>query len=229
MMFYVLFTAALFLKRGVGLTLSIAALLLLCALKISGVFATGGALPAVALNFWGDPIILAFVIGMVAAVAWKRGLRLGRKGVAATLAAFVAVAALTRLNSGMFDALPESDLLPRLARDGAALLLFAAGVFGPQVNVSRRFWAALVFIGDASYSLYLVHPFALRPFDKIWASVVGGHVPVAVFTALCLPVALAVGLAFYWLFERPMVLWFHRRRITRSATNSVMIPSASAT
>ena len=225
MMFYIIFTAALFWKRATGMMMTLAFLLLLTVLKLTGLFATGGSFASVPLNFWGDPIILNFIIGMVAAVGYQKGLRLRWPVAFATLAlGLVACVAMRVTLEDYMNGLLEDGLQNRLLGMGPALLLFITGTFGPQVDVSRRFWRYAVLMGDASYSIYLLHPFALRPIGKIWTLVVGAHLPPMMFALVGLPAAVAVSFAFYAFAERPFVTFFHRRRKTQ-----MMMSASSAT
>ena len=224
MMFYVVFTFALFWKRATGMMLSIAVLLFLSTLKMSDIFVAGGSLASVPLNFWGDPIILNFIIGMLAAGVYQNGLRIKSPLTLGLLA--LAVVACLGQRFGLEDysmTLREDSLQNRLLSMLPALFLFIAATFGPQVDVSQKFWRYAVLLGDASYSIYLLHPFALRPISKIWA-VVGTQLPPITFALVGLPVALAVSFAFYAFAERPFVGFFHRRRKTQ-----IMITANSAT
>ena len=225
MMFYIVFTFALFWKRTTGLIISLALLLLLTSMKMAGLFAAGASLASVPLNFWGDPIILNFIIGMLAAVVYEKGLRL-RGPLALGIFALAVIACIgMRLGlEGYMYGLLEDGLQNRLLGMGPAMLLFIAGTFGPQVDVSQKLWRYAVLLGDASYSIYLLHPFALRPMSKIWALVVNTHLPPMMFALIGLPVALAVSFAFYAFAERPFVVFFHRRRKAQ-----MMITPKSAT
>ena len=225
MMFYFVFTAALFWKRTAGMIFSIALLLLLTALKLSGIFTIGGNFASVPFNFWGDPIILNFIIGMLAAVVYQNGFRL-QGGVTI---GFLALAVLACLGQRLYledysMTLSEDGLLNRSLGMGPALFLFIAGTFGPQIDLSKTFWRYAVLLGDASYSIYLLHPFALRPMGKIWAVVVGAYAPPMMFSLIGLPVALALSYGFYLCVERPCVEFFHRRR-----KSQLMLAPKSAT
>jgi exopolysaccharide production protein ExoZ len=68
-------------------------------------------------------------------------------------------------------------------------------------------------LGDASYSLYLIHPFALRPFRAIWSKFVGDALPVWTFSVACVIIAFAVGLGCYFVAERPFSRFFARKRV----------------
>ncbi len=223
MMFYIVFTGALFWRRMTGLLIALATLLLLVALRLSGLFALDGSLASVPLNFWGDPIILNFIIGMLAAVAYQQGLRLSRP-LAFGLPA-VALLACVWVRFGLQEyvaSISEDGLANRLLGMGPALLLFSAATFGPQFDVTQKFWRYAVLMGDASYSIYLLHPFALRPISKMWSVLVGAHLPPILFSLVGLPVALALSFGFFAFAERPFVDFFHRRRKAQSISHKSM-------
>jgi peptidoglycan/LPS O-acetylase OafA/YrhL len=72
--------------------------------------------------------------------------------------------------------------------------------------------AALGFIGDASYSIYLLHihvqNYALRALMKV--GVTAAEHPLTVFWLVMAITVLASGLAYQWL-ERPLLAWLRRR------------------
>jgi exopolysaccharide production protein ExoZ len=208
MMFYVIFTLALLFSRRTGLILAIGFLAGFTALQTTGIFASGGALPSTPLNFWSDPIIINFIMGMVVAVFYKRGYRIGLL----TSLFFITVCVLLSIIAYQWDATiltyPETHIVSRMADAVPPLFLFLACSLGPQVDAHKLIWRLGLLIGDASYSLYLIHPFALRAFGKIWIKFIGTHLPVWSFTLLCPILALAVGLACYYLAERPLLKLF---------------------
>jgi len=66
-----------------------------------------------------------------------------------------------------------------------------------------RIWAILVLLGDASYSLYLIHPYTLQLPLKL----LGKHLSLPVVTGILLVVTLCtIGISVVLLkfFERPM-------------------------
>jgi peptidoglycan/LPS O-acetylase OafA/YrhL len=71
------------------------------------------------------------------------------------------------------------------------------------------------FLGDASYSIYLAHPFGLRlwhlPFERLvgTASVAG----IALYVASAVVVGLFVGIATYLLVEKPILSALKRPRL----------------
>lgn len=80
-------------------------------------------------------------------------------------------------------------------------------------------------LGDASYSIYLVHTFtlpALAGWFLLWPKWWGAHWPGEIVVAVvCLVVfSAAVGDGVYRLLERPMMLWFQGRRRSALPSNS---------
>jgi peptidoglycan/LPS O-acetylase OafA/YrhL len=206
------FTLALLFRRRLGLALAIGILAAICGLQVSGLFGAGGTLASIQLNFWADPIILNFIFGMLIGSVYMLGQRVDRLASLALLAAS-ALAVGSYLN--MYDAingLVENSLLSRAISAAPVLILFIAGALGPQVDMQKLHWRALLLLGDASYSLYLIHPFALRGLRGLWVKLIGEHLPVWSFMATGLMLALAVGLCTYFLFERPMTHFFSRKK-----------------
>ncbi len=219
MMFYTVFTLALFFDRKRGMLLALAVLGGATLLQISGIFAPGGLLSSTPLNFWSDPIILNFILGMLVAVIYKRDFRVNLTG--ARLLIGISAVALLIINNihGTLDAIPENHIINRGVLTLAVAFMFIAGALGPQVDVTKPFWRVGLLIGDASYSLYLVHPFFLRPISKIWGKVIGDHLPIWTFSIVAIILAVAVGLAVYMFVERPLTNYF-ARRTKRPVSNS---------
>jgi exopolysaccharide production protein ExoZ len=212
MFFYAVFALALLFKRRLGLVLAIGILAAICGLQVSGLFSAGGIFASVQLNFWADPIILNFTFGMLIGAIFMLGQRVDRLTSLALLAAST-LAVGSYLN--IYDAingLVENSLSSRIINAFPVLILFIAGALGPQVDMRKIHWRALLLLGDASYSLYLIHPFALRGFRGLWVKLIGAHLPVWSSMATGLTLALAAGRGTYFLFERPMTRFFSRTK-----------------
>ena len=156
--FYVLFALGLGFGRRGAVAWLVAVLALLVAV---GAGVPGLPLP---LRFWADPIVLEFAAGAGLALAYGDGfrpsavLRLG-------FAVFGAFGLLlsARILAGHDGA--DGFLRPLLVGVPAGLLAAAALGPGRDAGQAARLPAplrGLVVLGDASYALYLVHPFALR-------------------------------------------------------------------
>ncbi|GEO99236.1 acyltransferase family protein [Methylobacterium haplocladii] len=153
------------------------------------------------LAFWTSPIILEFAFGAALGLARAEGFRIGLP-----VRAMLCAGGLTLL---MLVPEPSLALHPFVYGIPSALLVAAAalghdpassGDDSPSLSV--RAAAAL---GDASYALYLVHPFVLRGTRE--ALVRSGLGPVlGAWPSLGLMIGLAVlvSLAVYRLVERPL-------------------------
>lgn len=191
MMFYVLFAVALLApaRRAIfGLTATMAAL------ALYGVVAAPSDLR---VAFWTSPIILEFLLGVYVALAYNRGVRIGARAAAMLLG-------LGLTGYLVSDVLVTQHALLRLACAGLpAAGMVLALTCGPAVRTGRL-TALGVALGDASYSLYLSHPFLLRPLRVIWAKLVGPHLSPGWFVAACLIASALAALGVYRWVERPL-------------------------
>lgn len=180
------------------------------------IVAAGFALPteATVLRFWSQPIILEFGLGVLAGWAWLRNLRLG--GPAAALMAIGTLACVLIDPLGLAVKVAgqstQNDIVRVLGWGlPAALLLLAAVLFERSGRVDLRPLSPIAFLGDCSYSLYLIHPFALIFIGTAWNRL---HLERS-FGWELLGIALiagAIGLAIvsYRYVERPVTKWLQR-------------------
>lgn len=197
MLFYVIFAAALLFPRRVGLPMMFGSLGLLVAARMDGL------LPGVALNFWGDPIVLGFLFGATVGILYVKGVRLSR-GLALTL---LAIGFALLLQPGQLGG-AEDDLLRRLATAIPSVIVLAGFALGPQVDVRRRFWQPALLIGNSSYSLYLVQEFMLRLLFLFWLKAAFNAVlPLWTFIPIGIAVSLGACLTSYRYFEVPVTRW----------------------
>jgi peptidoglycan/LPS O-acetylase OafA/YrhL len=140
-------------------------------------------------DFYRDPILYEFLLGIAAAHLWRSGALRGRPWVFAGLAVF-AIVCLTR------PPLPWG--LIRLVDYGLPAFLLVCAFLGLERTFERaRF---LVHLGNHSYSVYLIHPTILYAGMYLHRTH-GWRVPmisVACFTAIAL-----IGALSYRLVERP--------------------------
>lgn len=187
MFFYLVFAAALLLPRASRLP-AIAGLFGL--LVIVGLFVDDG--NAVLLTFT-RPIILEFVAGMMIGVFWLKGSipppAMGFGLVAAALCgfAYVQVAGLP------FDAFVCGPLATALV----------VGMLAIERGRRLGHSALLVLLGDASYSIYLWHTFAISVVAKIGASL--GTPPAGIFAAAVLA-GISSGMLGYYVLEKRVLL-----------------------
>lgn len=219
MLFYALLALVVTLPRGRAL----AAMAVLLGLGV----AMGTVLPGPsALWFWTRPIILDFALGMLMGAFFARGIILPR-GVRILLA--VGGAALLLADPAhIFDGpigMTVANAWPRVLLAGMPVaVVLAAAVLGPEPRPPRL---ALPFtrIGDASYSLYLFHPFALIATEKL-----GQKLPFVresagwPLVAATVAVAILVALAAHRWIERPMTAAL-ARRFVRPAPKGAFAPA----
>ena len=120
--------------------------------------------PPGAVAFWLDPIILEFVAGAVVGACYFAGARVP-KFVALAMMAVGSIALIATL-----PIIPEGPIGPmRVVIWGApAALMIAAAALGRWRQPPGPMSRAGAMVGDASYALYLLHPFVLRACRLVW-------------------------------------------------------------
>lgn len=213
MFFYVIFALCLMapLRRGV---------IWLCGFfAVISVVGAVFTLPGVALPFWTNSITLEFIFGVLIGLACssKRSLP---ASVALPLAGLGVALAIAM---GPWWGLNQS--LPRLISGGVpAALLVAAAALGPNLSATRLV-TVLVALGDASYSLYLTHPFVIRPLRNVWIALHGGALPLELYIPVCIVVAAAAAVVIHRLLERPLTGRLQRWSVGPTKSRDYMRPT----
>lgn len=179
---------------------------LACTALIGLLFVLGTQAPAdSALSFYGRGILLDFVLGLLIAQAVQRRALAG-PALSAALASAGAVLAWLLQDTG-YDSFFIS---------GLPSALLAYGVLGLEQPLARSFAArAFTVLGDASYALYLTHPFVIAALVRLLARLHGGPVATGlVLVAACL----AVSVLAYQRIERPMLKSLQQRLLRRPLT-----------
>jgi peptidoglycan/LPS O-acetylase OafA/YrhL len=200
MFFYVVFATAVVFRQRIAV---FSAASFLVAFVVVGRLV---ALPP-ALRYLSDPIVLEFVFGMAIAVAYRDGLVIPK-----------AIAyALIALGIGVFGSTAILDLSQhsRVLVWGLPLACVMAGfVFAIEPETPNRLWRGLSFLGDSSYSLYLVHGHAmLIPF--LLGIRFAKDYPLT-YTVMLMAVAIAAAVACYLIFERPVTQALRRLAVKPS-------------
>lgn len=193
MFFYAVFTPFVMLRRGAAVAGTCAAMGLLVALGQAGAFS------GVVLTMWSDPIVLEFAAGLLLAQLPGRVLLPG----AARMALVAGAIALLHLAPAEWPHVLAAGL--------PALALMVAATLGqtreaPTGGVER----ALVHLGDASYALYLVHPFVMRAAGLVWAHLGRAGGPEA-YLIVSLAVAQVLAMLLHTRFERPLIARLRQR------------------
>ena len=210
MFFYALFAIAIAFPRRLGVPALVAALILLVLL--------GKALAPLPqpLAFWSDPIILEFAFGVALGWVSAKGGWINRPARLGLAIVGLALFALDLAQPRELLALPR----PLAYGLPAAFLVAAAALASPERRSSENLlirWG--VNLGDASYALYLLHPFIIRALrELVTRTGIAALIGPWTFVMLSIPCAAAAAICVNRVFERP---------ITR-ATRHLLGPSAAS-
>ncbi|WP_322965164.1 acyltransferase family protein [Sphingomonas fuzhouensis] len=206
MFFYALFALVVALPRRAAL---VALAGLLVALVGIGTVVPGPS----ALWFWTRPIILDFGLGLAVGAVMGRGMTLppiGRIVLAGGGAAMLLADPFHIFDGGA--GVTVANDWPRVLCAGLPIaMLLAAAVLGPEPGMPRILLPAAL-VGDASYSLYLVHPFALILTEKLAQKLPAiGAAAGGALAGFMVVVALVLAFAVHRWIERPMTAHLARR------------------
>lgn len=195
--FYILFSFALLLPARVGV-IALGGVLM-------GLSLLHTAVPSamVQIHFWTNPIILEFLFGILLAAGFVSGWRMTHN-----MAIVGLTAGFAGLVFGNILALQLVDWRFALHGIPAALIVMSAVCLTLEpANAGSK---TLVRLGDASYALYLSHPFSVN----IVALIVGklGVGFGWLFLPIGLVAALVVSVIVFLIIERPLLGWLKHRR-----------------
>jgi peptidoglycan/LPS O-acetylase OafA/YrhL len=192
MLFYVLFAFGLCLPRRAGLPTVVT---LVMALALVGAWHRPEEAP---FAFWCHPVVLEFLFGILLARVRARGLRWSPGlGASVALAGFVLLYVLGPRGAAEPLA-PQRVLWMGLP----ALAICAAAVLVPERAVHSAWQRALAAGGDASYALYLSHPFVLGALGVVWP--LWGPRQAGLYILMAYLACVTAALAFHRAIERPM-------------------------
>ena len=196
MFFYVLFAGAILLSR----TRAVIVLTVLFA-----ILTTVGLIVPLPQPFasWCDPLMLEFSFGMLVALAYRAGFRIPWPVSAALLLAAAAALAASALWGPHVPWRVLEWGLPATAIVAAFTLARAK----PKPGVIAR---AVAFLGDASFSLYLIHPLVLPIPRRILSRFFVIPQSPWLLAALLLVAAVIAAIIVYLLFERPLTRLLRR-------------------
>lgn len=201
MFFYVLLACAIALpRRRAVLALTVS----LSVLAIAGAFVRTGNEP---WAFWTHPIIIEFGAGAILGSLYIDDVRLP-KGVAWALigvAVFVFVMAPLPAAGTIYD-----SYRPLFWGIPAVLVLASATLCGP-VALHGTITHTAVLLGDASYSIYLLHPMVIRALRIFWEKMaLSSTLPGWMFVLTVVIATIVISLVAYRWFERPLTNWLQK-------------------
>lgn len=195
MQFYALFALALLAPRRIAVASVTVALV---AMVVAGQQLSP---KSTVLAFWTSPVILQFVYGMLIGLAYREGLRVPKP---------LAVALVVGGCVLMFGMRAYSAEVPILVTTLAVILIMSGATFG-DFALEGPVWRLFALIGDASYSIYLLHSAPIRA-----ALAVSQRVSLDFASAPWLYVAgsllgaIVLGMVAYYACERPVTRYLRR-------------------
>ena len=147
----------------------------------------------------GNYIAIEFLFGMVIALMYKNVQVLPRNGVALMLLGlfFLSLSAFSLIK----EAVTERILIWGIP---SAILVFGA------LKAKQYDSKLLNFLGDASYSIYLVQVFTIPAFYKVWARV-GLSIQTDLLALICVAATAAFGCLIYVFLEKPLTKALRRK------------------
>jgi exopolysaccharide production protein ExoZ len=195
MFFYACFCGAVLFTRRTGvLVISIALVILVAMNQVAS-------LPN-PFGYWADPIILEFVLGMLIALLYQAGYRVPRRWAGG----IVAIGALALVASDHWQHVSRLIVL-----GVPAAFIVAALVMADHRASEGPVWRMASFLGDASYSLYLVHPLAITLPRRFFPGLLDpAHWP-WLYAGMLMVVAVSAAIVVHLLFERPTTRFLQRQ------------------
>ncbi len=189
MFFYLLFTVALLVRVRPIVFMSI----ILIPLSVLSIYRTSN-WPA-AVSFYANPIILNFLYGMIAGQLIINGKKLSQRLAIPLIVICLLYIFIPRI--GIISGIPSNNVIVSIA---SFLLIYGAASI-------ENFWgkkipAQLIYLGGASYSLYLIHP-SVAPLAPTLLNLL--HLKFDVLSVvLGVLGAILVGTTFYKFCEKPL-------------------------
>lgn len=160
------------------------------------------------LLVWTDPIITEFVFGMGIGCLALEAPPLGP-----ALRAGLALGALA-LYFVLGFWMP--DLLRPIRCGIPAAMAVAAAALGPEPSLTRSMRWVLLTLGDASYALYLVHPFPMRALEITWNRLhLTGVTAAVTYMVAALIASVVAAVMVHWWIEKPVTRALNRWTGTR--------------
>ena len=162
-----------------------------------------------------SPMFFEFLAGMIIAEAQRHladRRHLGKIGAGALTAAAVFL---------LLVSVPKFETLPRVIGFGVPAALVVFGLLAFEDRIAARPIGWLKHLGDASYSLYLVHEILLKLLDPI---LLPSGLPIVVEASIYFAGSIAVGLACHAFVEQPLTRAVKTWRAGRAATARPIVP-----
>ncbi|QZT58426.1 acyltransferase family protein [Mycolicibacterium austroafricanum] len=198
--FYILFAIAMAIAARRRVTISITVLLIFAAVGYC-LDLTGTSVGSI--DFYFQSIILEFALGMLVASLFLQG-KIDFVGpIIGIIVILVGFSAMLTLD-GLYTFSNRAFIYGIPA---AAIII---GVLAFESSSKSLRMPILQFIGDASYSVYLVHIFPVAVLRAIWPSPMAGALSFSLFLLLSVVSSIALGAASYYAVERTSLKYLRR-------------------
>lgn len=216
MYFYAIFTLGLAFVGGkrVALWTSGVVVTFVAIAQFIGVFPLAGRWPAP--FFWFNPIALEFVAGMFLAYLWT--IRFTVPILMSAVLAGIATGAV------IFSPAPHTFGLLRPLIWGIPAVLWLFALVNVERQTNFKGWPPLLFLGDASYAIYLSHTATLPFFDKLLAKT---NLSVPVNVTLLVFASAALGCIAHLFVEKPLTRFVSKLIISPHA-GAVVVPTVES-
>lgn len=178
------------------------------------VFATVGAVAHFSpgpMQFWTATMPLEFVAGCWIALSFMNGARwrVG-PGLLIVLTGLV-VAFIPLILHVHYE--PEAVLMRAFVWGVPAVLILLGFVLSfPQRESQSPVTRTLVALGDASYALYICHPFIVRLFREVWIRLrLSSRFSEWIYILMATVISLIAAMLIHRVFEKPMTRWVQHR------------------
>lgn len=173
-------------------------------------------------SFLSNTVLLEFIGGMVAYHLFVRGYRLNLGSAVALVVLGLTGFILGNMVLSPYWT-PAFDMNYRfLYRGLPSLALFAGVVMSKDLNDTVRSSRLFILLGDASYSLYLSHPFVIVPSIMIFK---GSSLPWPVLATMIIAAAIVVSIISYLTIERFFIHLSHKltetKRVSTAAVGTI--------
>lgn len=202
MMFYGLFAISMWVPDEKSRLMTL--FLLFGLLQVGGLI--GGSLY---LRYWGSPLVIEFALGVLLSL-YARTYAFSPRHAFTAIVVSCGLLCATELLDTRMETHPLRFVLWGVP---AALIVFSALSLEKHDKYVDRPWLTL--LGDASFSIYLFHPFALQGVGKISLKIgLHGTEWLDCASVLCAAiVATAGGVLVHTQIEKPINAWLRRRRV----------------
>lgn len=187
-----------------------------CSILLSGTVAAASLLPSppAFLAFYGSPVMLEFILGILGYYAAWGLYRLQQTSRLPGISLPLSISGLVGGFAGLLITKPGINILgfrrPLLWGLPALLIVLCAFTAGLYL---RRIPAALVRLGDISFSLYLVHYYPLILLDRAVFDFSVCTLRTLLGAAAALAVSTFLALMGWFLFEKKLSAWLRRKLI----------------